>query len=181
MLTAAVGVDARVEADVGALVGGDDAAGRIAQELRRGVALLARGLLLGRGDAAQRLEAVRGIAASAAGSHAAKNRRKYKPGQDRRLGQSGPPKRRASRIADPGRAGLRGCRSAEGVGAAALQRALVGGARAHALEEAREVSELLQAVEHSRRLDREGELDVGGGELVADEPVRVPGPGVEPL
>src|SRR5262245_63677309 len=117
MLTAAVGVDARVEADVGALVGGEDAAGGIAQELRRGVALLARGLLLGRRDAAQRLEAVRGIAARAAGSHEAKDRRKC-TGRSR----PSPAPERALRS------------SAEGVGAAALQRALVGGARAHALE-----------------------------------------------
>src|SRR5262245_55980904 len=75
MLAAAVRVHARVEADVGALVGGDDGARGVGEELRRGALLLQLGALLGRRLRAQGLEAVRGIAARAACPHKAKEKR----------------------------------------------------------------------------------------------------------
>src|SRR5262245_1745461 len=61
--------------------------------------------------------------------------------------------------------------SAAEVGAAALDGALVRGTRLDALEEAREVGELLEPAEHPRDLDHEGELDVRGGELRTREVV----------
>src|SRR5262249_57848243 len=75
VFTAAVRVHARVEADVGAVVGRDDRARGIGEELRRRAqGLEARGLLLRR-RAPDRLEAVGRIAGGAARPHEAKVKR----------------------------------------------------------------------------------------------------------